>query len=132
MYEVRTMTEQLERSLWARRAYSWLFGVFSFLALILAVAAIFGVISHAVMQSTQEIGIRMALGATPGEVLASILRSGMALVAAGTVVGLIVTLAAAGLLDKLLFGVSPRDPLLYSVVSIQHGGSGGAASRLAG
>jgi ABC-type antimicrobial peptide transport system permease subunit len=85
------------------------------------------------MQRTQEIGIRMALGVTPGEVLASILRSGMAPVAAGMVAGLIVTLAAAGLLDKLLFGViSPRDPLLYSVVSIQRGGSGGAASRLAG
>lgn len=114
IYDVRTMTEQLDRSLWARRAYSWLFGIFSLVALILAVAGIYGVISHAVMQRTQEIGIRMALGATPGGVLASVLRSGMMLVASGVIAGLAVTLLAAGLLDKLLFGVSSRDPLLYA------------------
>jgi ABC-type antimicrobial peptide transport system permease subunit len=116
MYEVRTMTEQLERALWARRAYSWLFGLFSLVALILAVAGIYGVIYYAVTQRTQEIGIRMAMGATLREVLANILRSGMTLVAAGTVVGLTVTLAAADLLDKLLYGVSAHDPLLYSLV----------------
>lgn len=116
MYDVRTMTERLDQSLWARRAYSWLFGVFSLVALILAIAGIYGVISYTVARRTQEIGIRMALGASPREVLARILRSGMVLVAAGAVVGLIVTLAAASLLDKLLFGVNPRDPTIYTLV----------------
>jgi putative ABC transport system permease protein len=116
MYAVRTMTEQLDRSLWARRAYSWLFGVFSLLALVLATAGIYGVISYAVSQRTQEIGIRMALGASPIEVLASVLRSGMVLLAGGAVLGLAMTLAAARFLDTLLFGVSPRDPFVYTVV----------------
>jgi predicted permease len=116
MYAVRTMTEQLDRSLWVRRAYSWLFGAFALVALILAAAGIYGVISYAVAQRTHEIGIRMALGASPREVLGDVLRGGMRLVAAGTALGLAVTLAAATLLEKLLFGVSPRDPLVYTVV----------------
>jgi ABC-type antimicrobial peptide transport system permease subunit len=116
MYAVHTMTAQLDRSLWMRRAYSWLFGVFSPVALVLAAAGIYGVISYAVSQRTHEIGIRMAVGATPREVLANVLRGGMALVAVGTAIGLAVALAAAGLLEKLLFGVSPRDPLVYAAV----------------
>jgi ABC-type lipoprotein release transport system permease subunit len=116
MYDVHTMTEQLDRSLWTRRAYSWLFGVFSLVALVLAAAGVYGVISYAVAQRTHEIGIRMALGATPAEVLASILRSGMALVATGAAFGLAMTLAAASYLDNLLFGISPRDPLVYALV----------------
>lgn len=116
IYDVRTMTERLDQSLWARRAYSWLFGVFSLVALILAIAGIYGVISYSVTRRTQEIGIRMALGASPREVLTTILRGGMALVAAGAVVGLIVTVAASSLLDKLLFGVNPRDPTIYTLV----------------
>jgi putative ABC transport system permease protein len=110
------MTEQLDRSLWARRAYSWLFGVFSLVALVLAAAGIYGVISYGVSQRTHEIGIRMAVGATPREVLANVLQSGMRLVAAGTALELAVALAAATLLEKLLFGVSPRDPLVYAGV----------------
>jgi predicted permease len=116
MYDVHTMTEQLDRSLWTRRAYSWLFGVFSLVALVLAAAGIYGVISYAVAQRTQEIGIRMALGATPGEVLASILLSGMGLVATGAAFGLAMTLVAASYLHNLLFGISPRDPFVYALV----------------
>ena len=116
MYGVQTMTGQIDQSLWARRAYSWLFGVFSLVALVLAAAGIYGVISYAVSQRTQEIGIRMALGASPHEVLVGVLRGGMALVAAGAALGLGIALAAAGLLADLLFGVSPRDPLIYGSV----------------
>ena len=58
----------------------------------------------------------MALGATPGEVLGGVLRTGMALVAIGAALGLAATLLAARLLETLLFGVSPRDPLIYSAV----------------
>lgn len=118
VWNVHTMTEQLDRSLWARRAYSWLFGIFALVALILAAAGIYGVISYAVSQRTQEIGIRMALGASPREVLVGILRGGMILVAVGSVLGFAVTLAAASLLEKLLFGISPHDPLVYGSVLI--------------
>ncbi len=116
MYRVRTMTEEIDRSLWARRAYSWLIGMFALVALVLAAAGIYGVISYAVSQRTREIGVRIALGASPGEVLAGVLRSGMILVAAGSTLGLAVTLGAARMLEDLLFGVSPRDPLIYVAV----------------
>jgi len=130
MYGVHTMTERLDRSLWARRTYSWLFGAFSAVALILATAGIYGVISYAVSQRTQEIGIRMAMGATPGEVLVNVLRSGMTLVAIGAALGLTGTLAAAGLLESLLFGVSPRDPLIYIAVVLAVAAVGFLANAL--
>jgi predicted permease len=116
LYAVRTMAERVRRSLWARRAYSWLFGAFALVALFLAAAGIYGVISYAVAQRTAEIGIRMALGASPREVLAGVLRSGMAVVAAGAAVGAATAFAASSLLGKLLFGVSPHDPAIYAAV----------------
>jgi putative ABC transport system permease protein len=116
MYRVRTMTSEIDRSLWARRAYSWLIGIFAAVALVLAAAGIYGVISYAVSQRTREIGVRIALGASPREILAAVLRSGMALVTIGAAVGLALTLAAARLLSDLLFGVSPHDPLVYGAV----------------
>ena len=130
MFEVHRMTEQLDRSLWARRAYSWLFSAFSLVALVLAAAGIYGVISYSVSQRTHEIGIRMALGASPREVLTDVIRGGMALVAIGAAIGLAVTLAAATLLETLLFGVSPRDPSIYLVVLLTVAGVGLLANAL--
>jgi putative ABC transport system permease protein len=112
------MTERLERSLWARRAYSWLFGAFALVALLLAAAGIYGVISYAVSQRTQEIGIRMALGAQPRQVFGEVLASGMLLVSAGVVIGLAGALAVVRLLQTLLFGVSSRDPIVYAAVML--------------
>ena len=80
MYDVRSMTERMERSLWIRRAYSWLFAAFAAVAILLAAAGIYGVISFAVSQRTREIGIRIALGARPGQVMSGVLRNGMLLV----------------------------------------------------
>ncbi|HEV3197694.1 MAG TPA: ABC transporter permease [Bryobacteraceae bacterium] len=118
LFAVRTMAESVRRSLWARRAYSGLFGAFALLALFLAAAGIYGVISYAVAQRTAEIGIRMALGASPTEVLAAVLGGGMLVVGAGAVAGLVAALAGASLLGKLLFGVSPYDPTIYAAVSL--------------
>lgn len=118
MFDIRTMTDRLDRSLWARRAYSWLFGVFALVALVLAAAGIYGVISYAVSQRTQEIGIRMALGAQPRQVLGEVLASGMLLVSAGVAVGLAGALAVVRLLQTLLFGISSRDPIVYAAVML--------------
>jgi putative ABC transport system permease protein len=116
MFAVRTMSEQLNRSLWARRAYSWLFGAFSTIALLMAAAGLYGVVSYAVTQRTQEIGIRMALGARPEQVLRHVLAGGMVLVAIGLSAGLAGALAGGQLLKTMLFGVSPRDPMIYAAV----------------
>ena len=116
MFDVRTMTERLDKSLWARRAYSWLFGAFAIIAVVLAAAGIYGVVSYAVSQRTQEIGIRMALGAQPRQVMREILNSGMLMVLIGMALGVVGALAAVRLLQTLLFGVSARDPWIYGAV----------------
>src|SRR5437016_2038412 len=72
MYATSTMEETLDQSLWARRAYSWLFGGFAIVAVVLAAAGIYGTVSYGVRQRTQEIGIRMALGARPAQVLGQV------------------------------------------------------------
>jgi predicted permease len=117
MFEVRTMTEQLDRSLWTRRTGSWLFGAFAAVAILLAVAGIYGVVSFAVSRRTREIGIRIALGARPGDVMLRVLAGGMVLVGAGTAIGLAVSAAVAGVLKSMLFGVSARDFATYAAVA---------------
>jgi putative ABC transport system permease protein len=117
MFNIRTMSERLDRSLWMRRAYSWLFVAFASVAMLLAAAGVYSVLSFAVSQRTREIGIRMALGARPGQVLGGILKQGMALVAVGVALGLGVSQLTAGLLKSMLFGVGPRDPGTYLAVA---------------
>jgi ABC-type antimicrobial peptide transport system permease subunit len=116
MYNLRTMTERLDRSLWVRRAYSWLFAAFAVVAVLLAAAGVYGVVSFAVSRRTREIGIRMALGARPGQVMRGILGQGMALVSIGVGVGLIASQLTARLLKSMLFGVSTRDVATYFAV----------------
>lgn len=116
MYNIRTMSERLARSLWIRRAYSWLFAAFAAVAVLLAVAGIYGVISFSVSQRTREIGIRMALGARPGQVMRGVLAQGMLLVAGGIVLGLAASQLTGSLLRTMLFGVSTRDLMTYGAV----------------
>jgi putative ABC transport system permease protein len=118
MYAIQIMTEELDRSLWARRAYSWLFGAFAVIAILLAAAGVYGMVSYAVSQRTREIGIRVALGARPSQVLRQVLLGGMALVSIGVALGLLGALWATRLLRTLLFGVSSRDPVIYAAVVI--------------
>ncbi len=116
--QMRSMEERIQRSLWTRRTYSWLFAVFAGIALLMAIAGTYGVISYAVTQRTREIGIRIALGAEPGQVLSAILREGMMLAAIGLALGLVGAFATTRLLQPLLAGVTPHDPLAYAAVSI--------------
>ena len=117
IYEVTTMADRVSESLWARQAVSWLFAVFSSLALLLAVGGIYGVISYGVNQRAFEMSIRMALGAESGQVLGMVLRQGMILVGGGAVLGLAGAYAAARGLSAMFFGVRAMDPLVYSVVT---------------
>ncbi len=117
MFQVRTMTEWLNRSLWTRRACSWLFGAFAAVAILLAVAGIYGVVSFAVSRRTREIGIRIALGARPGDVMLRVLAGGTVLVGIGLIVGLAASMAVANVLESMLFGVSGRDFATYGAVA---------------
>jgi predicted permease len=91
---------------------------FSAIALALTAAGIFGVLSQIVTRRTREIGIRMVLGARPSDVMQQILRSGLALSLAGAAIGIAAALALARVLRSLLFGITPTDPLSFTVVSL--------------
>jgi putative ABC transport system permease protein len=116
MFGVRTMAAQLKHSLWERRAYSWLFAAFAAVAILLAAAGIYGVISFGVSRRTREIGIHMALGARPAQVMRTVLASGMTVVGIGAIAGLIASQFTARLLQSLLFGVSAHDVAAYAAV----------------
>jgi putative ABC transport system permease protein len=88
------------------------------LGLMLAVVGVYGVVSYAVALRTQEIGVRMALGAQSGKVLAMILRQGVTLAAYGLLIGLAFSFALSQFLKSLLFQVSAADPLTYAAMSL--------------
>jgi len=88
------------------------------LALILASVGLYGLMSHAVLRRTGEIGVRMALGARPAQVLRMILRESLTLVGAGLLVGTVAAYSAARAISAMLFGLSPGDPLTYAAVTL--------------
>ena len=92
--------------------------LFAVVGLVLAAVGIYGLMSYSVAQRTQEIGIRMALGAKAATVLRMVVGRGLGLTAAGIGVGLIAAFLLTSLLTKLLYGVSPRDPLSFIMVPI--------------
>ncbi|MCI0365990.1 MAG: FtsX-like permease family protein, partial [Phycisphaerales bacterium] len=114
---VKTMERTIDESLWQRRLWSVLFGVFAALALFLAGVGLYGVMSYTVGQRTREIGIRMALGAQRRGVLGMVLRNGMLLVVTGMIAGLGLALALSRLIVALLFGVPAFDPTTYATVA---------------
>ncbi len=115
---VMTMEERVMASLSRPRAYALVVGAMAAFALAIACVGLFGVLSYSVAQRAREIGVRTALGATTTDVVTLVLRSGLAIVAAGLAGGL----AAAGLLvqslSKILFGVGPFDPVTFAIVPL--------------
>lgn len=111
VYHVRTMTEVMGESLQRRRLALELLAVFAGLALVLAAIGIYGVMSYAVAQRQVEIGVRMALGADRGQVLAMMVRSGMGTIAVGLAVGVALALGLTRLMQGMLFDVRAWDPV---------------------
>lgn len=130
LYDVRAMPERVERSLDRRRTPMVLSLVLGFVALLLASVGIYGVLAYQVGQRSREIGIRLALGSDPAGILRLILREGIALVAAGLLLGVVGVVALRPAIASQLFGVGALDPwVLVSVVLVL--GSAAAVACLA-
>ncbi len=127
-YKLTPIQSSVDRAVSPRRFFMMLVTAFAALGLILAALGIYGVVSYSVVQQTQEIGIRMALGATAGRVQAGILSQTLRLTVMGVVTGSLVSLAIARLIASLLFGTAPTDPAAFTAMVILLG----SAALLAG
>jgi predicted permease len=116
--QVRTMSDMVSESLAPRRFVVTLLGVFAGMALLMAVLGLYGVISYAVTDRTQEIGIRMALGAQPTEILGMVIGQGMLLAGVGAAIGLAASVTISRLLRNQLFRVGPFDPLTFAATAL--------------
>ena len=118
VYDVRTMQDRLHDSLARQRFATTMLGAFAAFALLLAAVGVYGVMSYLVSQSTHDIGVRIALGARPGNILGLVVRQGMDLAAIGIVGGLIGALALTRVMASLLFGVTATDAVTFSAVAV--------------
>jgi len=130
VFAVRTMPEIVATSLDSQRLTNLLLGGFAAVALVLAAVGIYGVMSLSVAGCMQQFGIRMALGAQPGDVFRLVLREGMGIAAAGAGLGVVGALGAARYLRTLLFEVSPVDPATFGAVAAVIGAAALAACYL--
>jgi predicted permease len=122
VYNIQTMEEAVALSSFQQRISATLIGIFAALALVLAAIGIYGVMSYSVSARTQEIGVRMAIGAERTDVIRLVLKQVFRLAAAGLVIGLGLLMLAGKALSGLLYGVTPSDPLTIAVVSLTLGG----------
>ena len=118
VFDVQTMQQRVDDSISTRRLTLVLLGIFSALALILAAIGIYGVMAYSVALRTQEIGIRMALGAQQRDVLRLVLGQGARIAFFGLAIGLAAATALARLLSSLLFSVSSSDPITFASVTV--------------
>jgi len=118
LFNARTMQEIISGSMSDTSNQSLLLSCFALVALLLTAVGIYGVMAYAVTQRTHEIGIRMALGARPGEILRLVMRGGAQITLAGVVLGIAGALALTRFLANQLFGVQPRDPFTFTVVAV--------------
>jgi len=112
-FGVSLVEQQFVEQTSERRFQTWLFSLFSLVALLMSAIGIYGLMHYFVAQRTHELGLRMALGARSGNVLALVLRQGLALASAGLAIGIVLALAVTRLLASLLFGITFTDPLTY-------------------
>ena len=117
MFQMRTMDEARRIRYWEFGLFGWIFGAIGVLGLLLASIGVYGVLSYAVSQRTQEIGVRMALGAGGGRVVRLVVSHGMWLAGIGVLVGLVLAPAITWFARTQLFNVSPFDPFTFTVVA---------------
>jgi len=117
VYQLKTVAEMIDERISPNRLLTYIFGVFAVVALLLAAIGIYGVMSYAVTQQTNEIGIRMALGAQGLDILKLVLRNGMTLALVGVAIGLPAAFVLTRLLANFLFSVTPTDAFTFAAVS---------------
>jgi putative ABC transport system permease protein len=115
---IKTVDQQIAEDFAAPRSQSLLLSIFSGLGFVLALVGVYGVISYIVSQQTREIGIRMALGAAPENILRAVITDGLKLTLAGVTIGLGASFGLTRFLRTLLFELSPTDPLTFATVAI--------------
>ena len=118
MMDVSTQIEQIERRFLQEKVFAQAYTLFGGIALLLAAIGLFGLMSYNVSRRTNEIGIRMALGAQRQDVLSLIMRESMLLVAIGVVAGLAMAFSGAGFVATLLFGLAPTDLATMAVAMV--------------
>jgi putative ABC transport system permease protein len=118
VFGAQTLNQTVSASLAERRFSMEMVGLFALTALLLASLGIYGVISYIVSERTHEFGIRLALGAGRRSILQMVVRQGLGLALAGTVVGLLGTVIVSHLMTGLLYGVTPTDPLTFASIAL--------------
>jgi putative ABC transport system permease protein len=128
--DIRPLDEVVSRSLTRPRVASAALGIFAAAALLLAAVGVYGVVAYGVAQRRAEFGVRLALGAEPGDVVWLVLRQSMTVVVAGVVAGAALSVPLASALRALLYGVAPGDPSTLVGVGALIAGAGWLASYL--
>src|SRR4029079_15270498 len=124
VFSVKTMDEYLSSSVAAPRFNTTLLTIFAAVALVLTIVGLYGVMSYSVAQRTNEIGIRVALGAQTRDVLTLVVKQGFLLIVIGLAIGLIGAFAATRIVASLLFGVTTKDPVTFVAVAVLLAGIG--------
>ncbi|MGC1106615.1 MAG: FtsX-like permease family protein, partial [Candidatus Acidiferrales bacterium] len=118
LIDLKTQTQETGEALSQERLFARLTTVFGLLALLLAMIGLYGTMAYSVTRKTHEIGIRMALGAKPADVLRMVIRQGITLTLIGVAIGIIVALGVTRLINSMIFGVTPYDPITFITVAI--------------
>jgi putative ABC transport system permease protein len=121
LYNIRTLQERLAINYWQQGVFGTLFGIFAAIALVLASVGLYAVIAHSVSQRTQEIGVRMALGASAQDILSMVFAQGLRQLLTGLGVGLLAAWGVTRVLSSLLVQVSPTDPATFALISLTLG-----------
>jgi ABC-type antimicrobial peptide transport system permease subunit len=118
VFQAATMENVRQLGFWQFKLFGWMFSVFGAIALLLAAGGVYSVLAYSVSQRTQEIGVRVALGARAGDVLRLVVGEGVRLAFIGIVIGLLGAFGVTRALVSVLFDISPSDPMSYAGVAL--------------